>query len=375
MGANGWAFSLIVEGIVPLVKKIGVLTGGGDAPGLNAVIRAVVKAASNAGIEVIGLEDSFDGLLDPSRSRRLTPKDVTGILRLGGTILGTTNHGNPFEYPADTPEGKVDYSDRVVDTFHQMGLHALVVIGGDGSLSIAHQFYLKGIPIVGVPKTIDNDIVGTTSCFGFDTAVDFAAEAIDRLHTTAEAHKRIIVVEVMGRYAGWIALHSGIAGGADVILMPEIPFDLDKVAATLRKRESFGAKFSIVVVAEGAKAVGGQLTVKTVARAGYVERLGGVGIAVAEQLEEKTGKEARCVVLGHLQRGGGPTAFDRVLATRFGGAAVELLQRGVFGKMVANNPPDIVPIPLADVVGRTKTVPLDYDLLRTARALGVSLGD
>src|SRR5512134_268956 len=216
---------------MPTIRKIGVLTGGGDAPGLNAVIRAVVKSAYNAGIEVIGLEDSFDGLLDPSKSRPLTPGDVTGILRLDGTILGTTNHGNPFEYPVDTPEGKVDYSDRVVDTFQKMGLQALVVIGGDGSLSIAHQFYLKGIPVVGVPKTIDNDIVGTTSCFGFDTAVAFAADAIDRLHTTAEAHKRIMVVEVMGRYAGWIAIQAGIAGGADVILMPEIPYDLDKVAA------------------------------------------------------------------------------------------------------------------------------------------------
>lgn len=360
---------------MPSVKKIAVLTGGGDAPGLNAVIRAVVKAAYNASIEVVGLEDSFDGLLDPSRSRRLTPRDVTGILRLGGTILGTTNHGNPFDYPAGDSDARVDYSDKVVDTFHKMGLNALVVIGGDGSLGIAHQFYLKGIPVVGVPKTIDNDIVGTTSCFGFDTAVAFAADAIDRLHTTAEAHKRVIVVEVMGRYAGWIALHGGIAGGADVILMPEIPYDLQKVAAAIRQRDSFGAKFSIVVVAEGAKPVGGNVTVRKAASAGFVERLGGVGITVADQLEQMTGKEARCVVLGHLQRGGGPTAFDRVLATRFGGAAVELLRRGVFGKMVANNPPDIVPIPLADVVGRTKTVPLDYDLLRTARALGVSLGD
>jgi len=360
---------------VPIVKKIGVLTGGGDAPGLNAVIRAVVKAACNAGIEVVGLEDSFDGLLDPSRTRPLTPRHVTGILRLGGTILGTTNHGDPFEYPVDTPEGKVDYSDRVVETFHKMGLNALVVIGGDGSLSIAHKFYLKGIPVVGVPKTIDNDIVGTTSCFGFDTAVAFAADAIDRLHTTAEAHKRIMVVEVMGRYAGWIALHGGVAGGADVILMPEIPHDLEKVAERIRHRDAFGAKFSIVVVAEGAKSIGGNLTIREAARAGHVERLGGVGVVVAEQLEVMTGKEARCVVLGHLQRGGGPTAFDRVLATRFGGAAVALLQRGVFGKMVANNPPDIVPIPLADVVGRTKTVPLDYDLIQTARAIGVSFGD
>jgi 6-phosphofructokinase 1 len=357
------------------VKKIGVLTGGGDAPGLNAVIRAVVKAACNAGIEVVGLEDSFDGLLDPSRSRPLTPRHVTGILRLGGTILGTTNHGDPFEYPVETPEGKVDYSDRVVETFHKMGLHALVVIGGDGSLSIAHKFYLKGIPVVGVPKTIDNDIVGTTSCFGFDTAVAFAADAIDRLHTTAEAHKRIMVVEVMGRYAGWIALNAGVAGGADVILMPEIPYDLEKVAHSIRQRDAFGAKFSIIVVAEGAKSIGGQFTLREAARAGHVERLGGVGAVVAEQLETMTDKEARCVVLGHLQRGGGPTAFDRVLATRFGGAAVALLQRGVFGKMVANNPPDIVPIPLADVVGRTKTVPLDYDLIQTARAIGVSFGD
>ncbi|MGE0042305.1 MAG: 6-phosphofructokinase [Vicinamibacterales bacterium] len=357
------------------VKKIGILTGGGDAPGLNAVIRAVVKAACNAGIEVIGLEDSFDGLLDPSRTRLLTPKDVTGILRLGGTILGTTNRGNPFEYPVDTPDGKVDYSDRCVDTFQKMGMDALVVIGGDGTLTIAHQFYLKGIPVVGVPKTIDNDIWGTTSCFGFDTAVSFAADAIDRLHTTAEAHKRIMVVEVMGRYAGWIALHGGIAGGADVILMPEIPYDVERVAQRIRERDAFGAKFSIVVVAEGARPVGGSLTLVEEATRGHVERLGGVGSIVARQLEEMTGKEARYVVLGHLQRGGAPTAFDRVLATRFGAKAVELLQRGVFGKMVANNPPDIVPIPLADVMGKTKTVPLDYDLLKSARALGVSLGD
>ena len=357
------------------VKKIGVLTGGGDAPGLNAVIRAVVKAAYNSGIEVIGIEDSFDGLLDPARTRVLTPRDVTGILRLGGTILGTTNHGDPFAYPVDTPEGKVDYSDRVVDNFATMGLDALVVIGGDGSLSIAHQFSLKGIPIVGVPKTIDNDIVGTTSCFGFDTAVSFAADAIDRLHTTAEAHKRIMVVEVMGRYAGWIALNAGVAGGADVILIPEIPYDAEKVAARIRQRDAFGAKFSIVVVAEGARAVGGQHVLVEEASGGRVERLGGIGARVAEQLEDMTGKDARYVVLGHLQRGGAPTAFDRTLATRFGGTAVELVKQGVFGRMVANNPPDIVPIPLADVVGRTKTVPLDYDLIATARAIGVSFGD
>ena len=352
-----------------------MLTGGGDAPGLNAVIRAVVKAAFNAGIEVVGLEDSFDGLLDPSRTRVLTPKDVTGILRFGGTILGTTNRGNPFEYPAGDPNGHANYSNRVVETFTSMRLDALVVIGGDGTLQIAHQFYLMGIPVVGVPKTIDNDIWGTTSCFGFDTAVSFAADAIDRLHTTAEAHKRIMVVELMGRYAGWIALHAGVAGGADVILIPEITYDVDKVVSRLRERESYGAKFSIVVVAEGAKPQGGAVTLLAHAHAGHVERLGGVGSVVAAQLQEKTGKETRYVVLGHLQRGGAPTAFDRVLATRFGGKAVELLTRGVFGRMVANNPPDIVPIPLADVVGKTKTVPLDYDLLKTARAIGVGFGD
>jgi ATP-dependent phosphofructokinase / diphosphate-dependent phosphofructokinase len=357
----------------PEHRKIGVLTGGGDAPGLNAVIRAVVKAGTNSGMEVIGLEDSFDGLLDSARSRRLTPHDVTGILRLGGTILGTTNRGNPFEYP--TEGGKADYSDRVVETFGQMGLDALVVIGGDGTLAIAHQFYLKGIPVVGVPKTIDNDIVGTTSCFGFDTAVSFATDAIDRLHTTAQSHKRIMVVEVMGRYAGWIALHAGMAGGADVILVPEIPYDIEKVAAHIMRRDQWGARFSIVVVAEGATPVGGALTLKTAARPGVVERLGGIGEQVADALQEMTGKESRSVVLGHLQRGGSPTSFDRVLATRFGAKAVELVRRGVFGRMVANNPPDIVHIPLADVVGRTKTVPLDYDLLTAARSIGVSVGD
>ena len=223
---------------MPSVTRIGVLTGGGDAPGLNAVIRAVVKSAANSGIETVGLEDSFDGLIEEDHSRVLTPRDVTGILRLGGTILGTRNQGNPFSYPVSTSDGTRDYSDRVVEMFHKMGLGALVVIGGDGTLAIAHQFSGRGIPIVGVPKTIDNDIVGTTTCFGFDTAVAFATEAIDRLHTTAEAHRRIMVVEVMGRNAGWIALHSGVAGGADAILIPEIPFSISLVGrASARARQ------------------------------------------------------------------------------------------------------------------------------------------
>src|ERR1700704_2197693 len=253
---------------MPPIARIGVLTGGGDAPGLNAVIRAVVKCASNSGIEVVGLEDSFDGLIEPNRSRVLTPRDVTGILRLGGTILGTTHRGNPFAYPVETSEGVHDYSDRVVEMFHRMGLGALVVIGGDGTLAIAHQFSGQGIPIVGVPKTIDNDIVGTTNCFGFDTAVAFATDAIDRLHTTAEAHRRIIVVEVMGRYAGWIALHAGVAGGADAILLPEIPYDLDKVVTSLRQRDARGARFSIVVVAEGARPKDGSVSILEEAHTG-----------------------------------------------------------------------------------------------------------
>jgi len=357
------------------VKRIGVLTGGGDAPGLNAVIRAVVKASANSNIECIGLEDSFDGLIEPGRSRPLTPRDVTGILRLGGTVLGTTNRGNPFAYPVSTSEGTRDYSDRVCEMFAKMGLDALVVIGGDGTLAIAHQFGQRGIPIVGVPKTIDNDIVGTTNCFGFDTAVDFATDAIDRLHTTAEAHRRILVAEVMGRYAGWIALYAGVAGGADAILIPEIPFDISLVAQRLRERDRWGAKFSIVVVAEGAIPKGGTRSLIQAAHDGYVERLGGIGAQICEALERETGKETRSVVLGHLQRGGAPTSFDRVLATRFGGKAVELIRRGEFGTMVAFDPPDIVARRLEDVVGKTKTVPPDSDLLETAKALGVTFGD
>jgi len=357
------------------IKKIGVLTGGGDAPGLNAVIRAVVKAATNAGIEVLGLEDSFDGLIYPEKSRVLTPRDVTGILRLGGTILGTVNRGNPFAKPIVTPQGTFDYGDRVLEMFQQVGLDALVCIGGDGTLAISYEFYKKGIPLVGVPKTIDNDIFGTTSCFGFDTAVSFATDAIDRLHTTAEAHRRIMVVEVMGRYAGWIALHAGVAGGADVVLIPEIPYQLDRVAEYIKAREARGGRFTIVVVAEGAKPTGGSVSLIEAATTGHAERLGGVGMAVAGALEKLTGKETRYVVLGHLQRGGAPTAFDRTLATRFGGKAVELLLKGQFGKMVANHPPDIVPVPLGEVVGRQKLVPLDYDLLLTARSIGVSFGD
>ncbi|MGE0449156.1 MAG: 6-phosphofructokinase [Vicinamibacterales bacterium] len=357
------------------IKRIGILTGGGDAPGLNAVIRAVVKFASNNGIECIGLEDSFDGLIEPGRSRVLTPYDVRGIMRLGGTILGTTNRGNPFAYPIQTSDGTMDYSDRCVEMFHKMGLDALVVIGGDGTLAIAHRFALRGIPLVGVPKTIDNDIVGTTNCFGFDTAVAFATDAIDRLHTTAEAHRRIMIVEVMGRYAGWIALYAGVAGGADAILIPEIPFDLSLVAERLLERDRWGARFSIVVVAEGAAPSGGKLALLEEAKDGRVERLGGIGAKVSDRLGILTGKETRSVVLGHLQRGGAPTSFDRILATRFGGKAVELLLQGEFGQMVAFAPPAIIGRPLEEVVGKTRTIPPDFDVLVTAKGLGVTFGD
>jgi phosphofructokinase-like protein len=357
------------------IKKIGILTGGGDAPGLNAVIRAVVKAAQFSGIECVGLEDSFDGLIYPERTRVLTLKDVTGILRIGGTILGTTNRGNPFVYPIDTADGPVDYSDRVIENFHKMGLDALVVIGGDGTLTIAHEFHKKGIPIVGVPKTIDNDIAETTMTFGFDSAVAFATDALDRLHTTAESHHRLMVAEVMGRYAGWIALYAGIGGGADVVLIPEIPFRFQSVVNRIQERERFGARFSIIVVAEGAHEQGQERSVVSTATADRVERLGGIGEHVSRELERLTGKESRHVVLGHLQRGGAPLAYDRVLATRFGSFAVELLLRGEFGTMTALHSPDIVAVPLEKIVGRIRNVPPSGDVVRTARNVGICFGD
>ncbi len=358
----------------PFPSRIGLLTGGGDAPGLNAVIRAVVKSAVRQRCECIGLEDSFDGLMTPGRSRALTMPDVAGLERTGGTILGTTNRGNPFQYP-DEAGGLRDVSSECLATFKSLGLDALVVIGGDGTLAIAHEFHKLGMPLVGVPKTIDNDIVRTNSTFGFDTAVGFATEAIDRLHSTAQSHSRIMVVEVMGRNAGWIALYAGVSGGADVILIPEIPFHLDRAADAIKAREAYGAKSSIVVVAEGAAPAGGEVAVLEEGADGRPDRLGGIGVRVAAELEGLTGKEARSVVLGHLQRGGAPTSFDRVLATRFGGKAFELVQRRVFGVMVANRPPNLVNVPLADVVGRTKLVPLDLDLVQTARAMGLSFGD
>ncbi|MCL4814729.1 MAG: ATP-dependent 6-phosphofructokinase [Vicinamibacteraceae bacterium] len=357
------------------IRKIGVLTGGGDAPGLNAVIRAVVKSALNNGIDCYGIPNSYDGLLEADRPFPLTRDSVTGILRMGGTILGTVNRGNPLAEPVQTSDGEKVYAERCLEIFRRLEFDALVAIGGDGTLALSHDFYQMGMPIVGVPKTIDNDIVGTVNCFGFDTAVSFASHAIDRLHSTAAAHRRIMVVEVMGRYAGWIALQAGISGGADVVLIPEISYHLERIAEKIRERDQYGAKFTIVVVAEGAKEEGGEVSVVKRAEGQFVERLGGIGHRVALQLQELTGKEARATVLGHLQRGGTPTAFDRVLATRFGAKAVELMMRGDFGRMVASHPPDVVPVALSEVVGRTKTVPLTSDLIRTARAVGICFGD
>jgi len=353
--------------------RIGILTGGGDAPGLNATIRAVVKAAANQRIETIGFEDGFRGLIEPNRWRCLTPAAVTGILRQGGTILGTTNHGNPLSYPS--PDGGTrDYSDACVTTLRALSLDALIVIGGDGTLAIANAFHTRGIPIVAIPKTIDNDVVETAATVGFDSAVAVATDAVDRLHTTAEAHHRIMVVEVMGRYTGWIALHSGIAGGADVILIPEIPFDLERVAQHIVAREQLGARFSIAVAAEGAVPVGGRYTVLEGATSSKPERLGGIGACVATELARLTSREARSVLLGHLQRGGDPTSVDRLLATRFGAKALELAVAGRFGVMVALRARDIVAVELRNVVGRMNMVPQDADTVRAARAVGIEFG-
>jgi 6-phosphofructokinase 1 len=359
--------------------RLAILTGGGDCPGLNAVIRAAARSAFALGWEVFGIEDGFEGLLT-QRAHQLQPRDVRGILHLGGTILGTSNRVSPFRVER-RKNGKARDTDRsaeVVRNFKAMGFNALIAIGGDGTLSIALRLSAKGIPVVGVPKTIDNDIEQTSVTFGFDTAVATATDAIDKLHPTTEAHGRVMVVELMGRNAGFIALNSGVAGGADVILIPEIPFDLDRVCEKIREREKGhrGGYFSIVVVAEGARSKGGQLHLRSLDQ-GEAPRLGGVGQWVAEEIAKRTGKETRSLVLGHLQRGGPPTTFDRLLGTRFGAAAVRAVQAGEFETMVALKPPTIVRVPLKVAVGggRTKHVPLDSDVMMSARGLGISFGD
>lgn len=359
------------------IKRIGVLTGGGDCPGLNAVIRSVTKAAINEyGLEVVGILDGYAGLVE-ERVKVLSYLSVSGILQQGGTILGTSNKANPFSWPVEINGKEVlqDVSDDAVAVYEKLGLDALVCIGGDGTLSIAHQLMQKGINIVGVPKTIDNDIVGTDFTFGFNSAYTIAAEAIDRLHTTAQSHHRVMIIEVMGRYAGWIALYSGVASGGDIILIPEIPFNIDKICEVVESRGSKGKRFSIIVVAEGAKPEGGDVVIQRIVKDSPDPiRLGGIGQVLAQQIEELTGIESRVTVLGHLQRGGTPTPFDRVLATRYGFEALKLVMRGKFGNMVALRGNEIVSFPIEKVANKTRYVPLDEPLIEASKKIGVSFG-
>ncbi|MFN4360225.1 MAG: 6-phosphofructokinase [Hylemonella sp.] len=365
------------------IRRIALCTGGGDAPGLNAVISSVVWAAAQRGWECFGIRDGFNGILEPGRYPEggviaLTRERVRGISHLGGTLLGSTNKGNPLEYPARQADGTVRATDRsqeILDYFQREGIDALVSVGGDGSLTIANALHERGLRVIGVPKTIDNDLDKTFTTFGFDTAVSFATECLDRLHSTAESHQRIMVVEVMGRYAGWIALHAGIAGGAHAILLPEIPYDLASVAAKVRSRDSRGRSYTLVVVAEGAQPRAGQRAVQAAAEVGRAERLGGIGEHVAAELARLTGKDARVVVLGHLLRGGSPSSFDRIAAKRFGTAAVRGLAQGLSGVMVSLAHPNVVYVPLAEVAGRMKAVPADSDTLQTARDLEICLGE
>jgi len=357
-----------------MIKTIGLVTGGGDAPGLNAVIRAVVKTAANEyGVRVLGIEDSFEGCIGRMRVRELQPKDVRGLLPRGGTILGTRNRGS---FVVRDPEGATTKPhaifEEAIRNLEAAGVDALVVVGGEGTLAIAAEFDRLGFPVVGVPKTIDNDLAATELTFGFMTALDIATEALDRLHTTAESHDRVMVLEVMGRHTGWIALHSGVSGGADVILVPEIPFSMEKVAEKVRERERCDSQFCIIVVSEGAKEVEGEQIYIERGDRESAPRLGGLGVHVAAEVGRMTGKEARCVVLGHLQRGGTPNAFDRMLATNFGSAAVRALMAGRRGSMVSLQAANIRTVPLAEAIANLKTVPPDSQLIRTARDVGIS---
>jgi 6-phosphofructokinase 1 len=362
-----------------MIRRIAINTGGGDAPGLNAVIQAATIAATKLGWEVFGIREGYSGLLDPQNYPeggliRLTPDSVQNISHLGGTILGTANKGTPFRITETLQGGsKVEHdrSDELIENFRKHELDALIAIGGDGSLTIANYFAQRGLRVVGVPKTIDNDLASTVLTFGFQTACSFATECIDRLHSTADAHKRIFVVEVMGRYTGWIALNSGIAGRADVILIPEVPYNFDKIAEHIRTRSS---RYNIVVVAEGAKPVGGSVSVLAKEK-GRQERLGGIAEQLGHQLQTATGKETRTVVLGHLLRGGSPIAIDRILGLTFGAAAVNALATGASGVMVALKPPHVHCVPIEEAIRELKYVPTDGEMIQTARALGICLGD
>jgi phosphofructokinase-like protein len=352
--------------------RVGVLTGGGDCPGLNAVIRAVTKSLTlEHGADVLGFEDGFEGMIE----RRMQPlgyRDVSGILTRGGTILGSSNRGNPFSY---FRRDGADVSDDVVRYCKDLELTAVVAIGGDGTMSIAHGLQEKGVPFVGVPKTIDNDLVGTDRTFGFNSAVTIVTEAIDRLHTTAQSHERIMIVETMGRYAGWIALYAGVAGGADVILIPEIEYDVEEIARVCRAREGGGQQFTIVVVAEGAKPVGGERAIQEIIESSPDPiRLGGISRVLQEQLESHVDSEIRATILGHTQRGGTPTPFDRILGTAFGSYAAAMVTDGQFGRMVALQDNRLTSVPLSEVANKTRTIPLDAPILHAARAVGTSFG-
>jgi len=358
--------------------RIAVLTGGGDCPGINAVIRAVAKKAIlEYGLEVIGIEDGYEGAIR-SRHRRLQYDDVSGILTLGGTILGTSNIANPYRY-AVRKGGSLEFEDisqQAISNIERLEIDCLVCIGGDGTLSIASRLFKDGVPIIGVPKTIDNDLRGTDITVGFDSAVSIATEAVDRVHTTAQSHHRIMIVEVMGRNAGWIALHAGVAGGGDVILIPEIPYETDIIADKVRDRAKRGKRFTIVVIAEGAKPQGGDIVINRVVKESTDPvRLGGIGFVLASQIEKITGIETRAVIIGHLQRGGIPTPFDRILATRLGTRAVDMIEKGRYGYMVGVKGNLLAEVSLEGIVESPRQIPLDDPLIQSARSLGTCFGD
>ena len=358
--------------------RIALSTGGGDAPGLNAVIRAAVLSARTRGWDVLGIKRGFAGLMGDDEVIPLTADSVKGIASLGGTILRTTNRGSPFAYPVQQPDGtwkEIDRSDELVENARNLGIEAIISIGGDGSLAIASRLQKKGMRIICVPKTIDNDVAGTVTTFGFDTAVNTAMEAIDKLHTTAESHDRVMVLEVMGRDAGFIALHAGVAGSADVILIPEIAWDIELVCEKVMANHIAGRLSSIVVVAEGAKPKGGTESIIGASLPGQDRRLGGIAERLGYEIQKRTGKETRSIVLGHLQRGGSPTGYDRLLATRFGAAAVQAVADKMWGTMVALQSPHLVCLPIEEVLAETKRVDPKHDVVQAARMTGISFGD
>ncbi|MDD5136171.1 MAG: ATP-dependent 6-phosphofructokinase [Candidatus Omnitrophica bacterium] len=359
-------------------KRIGILSGGGDCPGINAVIRAVAKKAMlEMDAEIIGIEDGYEGLVN-NKYRHLELSELSGILTLGGTILGTSKKANPYRYAIHQGDNLIfkDLSRRCLDNIEKMELDCLVCIGGDGTLSIAYKLFTDGVPVIGVPKTIDNDILGTDITFGFDSAVWIATEGIDRLHTTAQSHHRVMIVEVMGHNAGWLSLHSGVAGGGDIILIPEIPYDIDIVAQKVKDRNRRGKRFSIIVVAEGAKAKGGDIVIRRIVKESSDPiRLGGIGFVLGQALENATKVETRTVVMGHLQRGGSPTPYDRVLATQLGTKAVDMIKKRQFGHMVGVQRNEFIKVSLKEVSKGVRKIPLDNPLIASARSLDTSFGD